>query len=236
MTKVTLEKVLPLIAEGLPQVVIAENLGVRSTTVNLFIKRHKLTKLFWTKRNLGRQAGARELAMKSRYENGETLQAIAVDYGVTRERVRQLLTKHFGFTAKDGGSRKRSEKRAEARRTRLDARCLERFGHDHAAHMELRELGRGLPWNLSPIGVYVNQRRNARRRGIGWQFTLASWWRVWNESGKWPERGRGRGYCMCRYYDQGPYSPDNCYIATGVENVHDYYDRRDIAKTHGVQP
>lgn len=40
---------------------------------------------------------------KSRYLNGETIEQIALDHGITRERVRQILKNVFGVTGADGG-------------------------------------------------------------------------------------------------------------------------------------
>jgi hypothetical protein len=49
---------------------------------------------------------------------------------------------------------------------------------------------------------------------------------IWNESGKWDERGLGVGkYCMARRMDSGGYSKDNVYITTCDDNVRDYQAR-----------
>lgn len=62
-------------------------------------------------------------------------------------------------------------------------------------------------------GAYQQQQRNAKRRGIAWQFTFESWWKLWSDSGYWAQHGRRRGfYCMARLGDVGPYSPANCRI------------------------
>lgn len=51
-------------------------------------------------------------------------------------------------------------------------------------------------------------------------FTFDTWWQVWNESGKWDERGaRGGAYVMCRIGDEGPYSPGNVYIGLHEANT-----------------
>lgn len=56
--------------------------------------------------------------------------------------------------------------------------------------------------------AYANQKSNAKRRGIGWEFTFESWLDFWGEDiGR-----RGAGHdklCMQRMHDQGPYHPDN---------------------------
>lgn len=74
-------------------------------------------------------------------------------------------------------------------------------------------------WRSSPQGAYVTQRVNAERRGIEWQFTFETWWRLWESSGHWPERGRRIGrYCMARLGDCGPYAPFNCLIVLHADN------------------
>jgi len=81
-------------------------------------------------------------------------------------------------------------------------------------------------------GKYIRHRTNAIRRGIDWQFTFETWWQVWQESGKWEERGVGAGkYCMARYDDYGPYSPENVKIISMVENTKEMKkDRKQFMK------
>jgi hypothetical protein len=71
----------------------------------------------------------------------------------------------------------------------------------------------------TPQGVYVTARVNAGRRGIEWQFTFESWWRLWEKSGKFALRGRRYGaYVMARLGDSGPYAPYNCEIVLNTIN------------------
>lgn len=72
------------------------------------------------------------------------------------------------------------------------------------------------------ILAYQRQKDTAKQRGIEWRFTFASWWRMWEESGKWEMRGRTKGmggWEMSRPGDVGPYSPDNVVIVTHRENM-----------------
>lgn len=74
-------------------------------------------------------------------------------------------------------------------------------------------------YNSSPRGRYQQQRRQAVLRNIPWEFTFETWWKVWEDSGKWEERGFSKGkYCMCRSKDVGPYSPSNVVVATTEDN------------------
>ena len=68
-------------------------------------------------------------------------------------------------------------------------------------------------YNQKPIAKYSFHKNNSTKRGISWEFTFESWWKMWEESGKWEQRGKSKdSFCMCRKGDVGPYSPENCYI------------------------
>ena len=85
-------------------------------------------------------------------------------------------------------------------------------------------------WMVTPKGQYSAQKRKAKQRKIEWQFDFDSWWKVWQDSGKWEERGDERGrYCMSRRGDTGPYSVDNVYINLFEENS------KESALQHGFQ-
>lgn len=75
------------------------------------------------------------------------------------------------------------------------------------------------------MAKYVQQRKNAKSRGLEWNFTFPSWWAVWLESGKWDQRGLGAGlYVMARYGDgDTPYNADNVYICTQSQNSKDSF-------------
>lgn len=68
--------------------------------------------------------------------------------------------------------------------------------------------------------AYQFQRCKADERGIRWDFTIHTWWAVWEASGKWPERGKlAHQYVMGRHGDEGPYAPDNVSIITVKQNM-----------------
>ena len=77
-------------------------------------------------------------------------------------------------------------------------------------------------WNKSPKGKFNRQKNNAKRRGIEWLLTFEEWWKIWEDSGKWLQRGLGRDvYCMSRRKDTGPYSVENVFIQSGTNNRKD---------------
>lgn len=65
---------------------------------------------------------------------------------------------------------------------------------------------------------FMQQRANAKTRGIEWQFTYDEWIEWWGEDIT--KRGKG-GDClaMLRENDEGPYCADNCRKGTQRENA-----------------
>jgi hypothetical protein len=74
-------------------------------------------------------------------------------------------------------------------------------------------------YEKTPRGKYTRQRCNALRRGLQWKMTFEEWWQIWQDSGKWEQRGQASDqYCMARINDEGPYSAGNVAIITMAEN------------------
>ncbi len=71
----------------------------------------------------------------------------------------------------------------------------------------------------SPRGCWVVQKSNAKRRGIPWELSFEDWWEIWEQSGKWKERGRkADDYVMSRKQDIGGYAKDNVVIIKSKNN------------------
>jgi hypothetical protein len=67
---------------------------------------------------------------------------------------------------------------------------------------------------------YFEQRQSARNRGISFELTFDDWFSIWQNSGKWELRGRGKGtYVMSRIGDAGPYAVNNVYINSQEQNA-----------------
>lgn len=80
-------------------------------------------------------------------------------------------------------------------------------------------------YEKSAKGKFVRQKSNARARGIEWNLTFEEWLKIWEDSGKWEERGRtANSYVMSRKFDNGPYSVDNVVIVTSKKNSRDSFD------------
>ena len=70
-----------------------------------------------------------------------------------------------------------------------------------------------------PSTIFSRQRSMAKIRNIEWHLTFEEWWNIWEQSGKYEQRGRGAGkYCMSRKNDTGPYEVGNVYIQTIDDN------------------
>lgn len=168
---------------------------------------------------------ARDEAMCAMYKGGKTLEEIGSVYGLTRERVRQVLKKYYGMTGANGGRSVSAERKRKSSKAKKDAACLAKNGCLYSEYASLVRLGKamkaeGLGACRTPTGAYHSQRRNSISRGIEWNMKLWDWWQVWDASGKWEYRGRGKGqYVMCRFGDTGAYEPGNVYIATADHNV-----------------
>jgi hypothetical protein len=84
--------------------------------------------------------------------------------------------------------------------------------------------------------AYHAQKRNALKRKdrngnpIAWLFTaLDEWLDLWLKSGKWHQRGKGRGqYVMARFGDIGPYAPWNVEIKLAGENNSEAHKGRSL--------
>lgn len=171
-----------------------------------------------------KQPDERSRMMAALYREGYTLKQIGEQYGITRERVRQIITKLHGLRQPDGGATVRAEKGRQCFREARDARYLAKWGLPYQEVAEIRQLARklmasGVAWERTPIGAFVRQRVNARWRDIPWELSFAQWWGIWRASGKWEQRGRGQGYVMCRQGDVGPYAVGNVFIASARENT-----------------
>jgi hypothetical protein len=152
----------------------------------------------------------RDQKMVTMYRQGLTLEKIGQSFGLTRERVRQILVKN-GIRREDGGQAKCARAKSAAHQLRKEADAIKRYGvtYEQARLASASGLMR----------AYVMQRNNAGKRGIAWNLNFAQWYDVWLVSGKLDQRGRGKGkYVMSRIKDAGGYEIGNVHIQLAVEN------------------
>ncbi len=148
------------------------------------------------------------------YRDGKTLAEIGETYGISRERVRQLVA---GIHRREGGQAVRSARRAEHMAALANTQSRLKWGCDWDQYRAIRG---------KPSIAWCRHRQTARARGIAFELTLWQWWTIWQESGHWDERGNGaEKYAMCRFNDVGPYAVGNVYIATNSQNSKDRFKK-----------
>jgi hypothetical protein len=176
------------------------------------------------------------------YREGHTLQQIGTVFGVSRERVRQIIVRE-GVTWKDGGLHRKAiakkEKASALAAARLEFRANKAFGCGLGQAITLND-GNNIWAASGKAKRYRQQRKNAERRNIDCRLSFPEWCQIWADSGHWHERGRhdGDAYVMARRQDFGPYAPWNVYITTWRQNVIDYraeLRKRGVACTDGYK-
>lgn len=156
---------------------------------------------------------ARRAEIADLYRQGKTLKEIGSIYGVTYQAIRKRLAR-MGISSDDGGGRFIINRRRSLAAAAKDEKYLRRYGCTYSQFKSLT------PFNA--VRGFNDQKAGAAVRGIGWELNLWQWWTLWQNSGHWAERGRGRGkYAMCRHGDDGPYAVGNIYIATNEQNIRD---------------
>jgi hypothetical protein len=239
MTKVATinrQEIADLYVGGMTQAAVGVELGITKSRVCQILKELGAAARVGGSRvgNYNRSVTTdRHAAMVGMYKSGATLAEVGGQFGITRERVRQII-KVLGIDKADGGAIMRALKnttnKVDAIRVKnehQEKRIRAKWGmslDDYKAHVG--EHG-SCANAASPMGKYMQHRQNARRRGVAWDFTFAEWWRVWQESGKWDQRGRGigyHGYVMARWGDADtPYSIGTVYICTQSQNAKDSF-------------
>lgn len=184
---------------------------------------------------------SRDVNMCNMFKSGLTLEEIGKKYGISRERVRQIL-KRYDITRRDGGqairARERMRSKAIRHKKKADKLKRESLGCDLNEWKYYRSFNKD--YYKTPIHAYIQQRSNSRSRDIAWNITINEWWSVWEASGKWGERGVGKDlYVMGRHGDLGSYEIGNVKIITMSENSREYYDlhmdewRQKMIDAHG---
>jgi DNA-binding CsgD family transcriptional regulator len=168
----------------------------------------------------------RATSMMEMWRKGNSLESIGIKHNITRERVRQLIAKYhpgINITVKSARNAERRRKEEEVRKQNSQYRAVSVYG---VSEYELREIqgNRKMSDTKGPALIYRQKQNDAKIRNIPWEFTLKTWFDTWQNSGKWPERGRGsKRFCMSRVGDIGPYSPSNARIITNSQNARESF-------------
>lgn len=163
----------------------------------------------------------REKAIISLYLSCSSAVEIAKKFCISKQRVHQILKRNNInkshqpklFTSKDISILLCSRNKKERWVSRLE----KVRGCDQETFDQInKNIGKD---GLTPSEVYQKNLSNAKTRGISWEFNFYSWWKKWEDSGKWAYRGRGVDrFCMARWGDEGPYSPENTRIDLFAQN------------------
>lgn len=158
----------------------------------------------------------RNETIASLFKAGQTVIQLASEYGVSHQRISQILHK-LGVDQKSGGRAERKRMNIAAARSKSDAWCERWYGVPRSVANAIKK-----EHGYKVLRDYKFQRKNARRRKIKWELTLSTWLGFWLASGVFERRGRGRGkYVMARRGDVGPYSISNIFAHEAIENLHD---------------
>ena len=152
-----------------------------------------------------------------RFRRGETMQELAARCGVTRAAIGKLLKKR-GLTRKDGGSvggaipQGRREQRKAVVQRRVETRVFQTYGLPARRMAEIVARAKVLN-GKDPRKAFRYHFNCMRLIGVEWAMSFAEWWQIWEQSGKWAQRGRGPGYyVMARKDCAKPVTRDNVCI------------------------
>jgi hypothetical protein len=152
--------------------------------------------------------------MERYWKRGWTLERIGKKYGITRQRVQQILKKR-GCSRGNGGDSMRADERERARKKKQkavrrsrDRACRARWGIGLDEYEKLRAMDEDI--QKTPMYRFRNSRRMKLRKGIGWELTFAQWWDYWQRSGKWDQYGNRSGkYALVRKDNKNVYKRGN---------------------------
>lgn len=179
-------------------------------------------------------ASERHDEIEADYRKGMTLESIGMKIGVTRERIRQILRAR-GVSPKEGGRAvvklfaadevaEQDQSRRQARKDYVEANTLKLFRCPYEVAKEVNDGIHPSRAKGTKAGAYMHQLRSAEHRVIEFNLTFPEWWGIWESSGRWAERGRGKGrYCMARKGDVGAYAVGNIEIIKHEQNSADFY-------------
>jgi hypothetical protein len=170
-----------------------------------------------------------ESMRKDFLENGLTMVKIAEKNKITRERVRQILKIKYNLSSADGKVRKENIAKVQEKKSQSDLKFFNQHGMTKEKFNEIREKF-GIVSFIDEGGeakekvrnvvyqAYINQKANAYRAKIGFHLSFAQWWKLWEESGKFAERGQGK-YGLVRHDSDFAFTIENTAIGLSSERA-----------------
>jgi hypothetical protein len=80
---------------------------------------------------------------------------------------------------------------------------------------------------------YNEQKYRATNRGIQFNLTFEQWYDIWDQSGKWEQRGcKKDNYVMSRIGDTGAYDVGNVFVQLHTSNARDGQLGKKLSSTH----
>lgn len=140
----------------------------------------------------------RDTELAEKFKAGTLAIELAAFYGLSRQRVIQIVTKE-GVSREDGGFSLRCKQAILAKNQTRATKLSPAYGITYA--------------ELEPIPEAARLAYSAQRRAVvclkmTWLFTLGTWWAVWVKSGVFAERGTKKGqYRMERKPSRPEWSP-----------------------------
>lgn len=220
------ERMAEFAAKGMSPAEIATALNVKVTTVYVWARTSGLQlKRSKREQGIGSRHPERDTKMVAMYRQGVTLAKIGSQFGLSRERVRQIL-KRIGVCAEDGGIARNAASRRESACAKREAYWLSKYGLPFAVVKQLQQDG--------VTKGFQDHKRNSAARGIPFHMTFIDWLSVWQASGKLDQRGRGKGkYVMSRIRDDGAYELGNVHVQLATENSREAVEKwRGTTKEH----
>lgn len=155
------------------------------------------------------------LEIKKLFLSGLTQEEIGIQFGVSRQRISQIL-QQTNTQACDGGISLLASIKKENDFQKRKARFLRTYGLEENEFIteQIQKLHKS----------YKHQKHGARMRGIGWELDFCEWINIWGDSGRLMFRGRGKNmFCMGRFGDSGPYKNGNVYVCSNLQNAKDIW-------------
>lgn len=167
---------------------------------------------------------ARNVSMVSMYRQGMTLQEIGDRYGLTRERVRQIVSRE-GITSKEGGKTVQVKEKkmiqsvidGEERKKRQAVKNVKhaQWVVEHLGDTIETIEAAGLPHTRESLVCksYVAIRMAHFYQNQKTYLRYLDWVKIWEDSGHFSRiSGPNRGWCLVRQDNHQPWSPENAKI------------------------